>query len=96
MTPMPLPTRTPTALTGYRLLTDQEIALSNRIKEFGMQLNTLIAELETHLKAQYGEADATEAARIEHAQPLRWLAIGRTHIQQGSMALVRAVTQPSA
>lgn len=35
-----------------------------------------------------------EYRRFEAAEPLRWAAIGKTDIQTGIMALVRAVAQP--
>ncbi len=36
-----------------------------------------------------------ELKRIDDAQPERWVAIANTHFQEGLMALVRAVAQPS-
>lgn len=36
-----------------------------------------------------------EFRRFQAAEPLRWAAIGRTDIQTGIMALVRAVAQPA-
>ncbi|KXZ66848.1 DUF7681 family protein [Acinetobacter venetianus] len=36
-----------------------------------------------------------EFRRFEAAEPLRWAAIAKTDIQQGVMALVRAIAQPS-
>ena len=36
-----------------------------------------------------------ELRRFESAEPLRWAAIGKTDIQTGIMALVRAVAQPA-
>lgn len=44
-------------------------------------------------KALFERADA-EIARIEAAQPERWIAIANTHMQEALMALVRAVAQP--
>lgn len=37
---------------------------------------------------------ARELARFNRAEPLRWASIGKTDIQTGVMALVRAVAQP--
>lgn len=36
-----------------------------------------------------------ELRRFQDAEPLRWAAIGKTDIQTGIMALVRAVAQPA-
>jgi hypothetical protein len=53
-----------------------------------------------HLRAQLGPNDfaspeSIEWARFQAAEPNRWAAIGKTDIQTGIMALVRAVAQPS-
>ncbi|MDC4781858.1 hypothetical protein OHV82_09220 [Acinetobacter baumannii] len=37
-----------------------------------------------------------EYRRFEEAEPLRWASIGKTDIQTGIMALVRAVAQPTS
>ncbi|HDU8195763.1 Acb2/Tad1 domain-containing protein [Acinetobacter baumannii] len=39
--------------------------------------------------------ECQEYRRFEEAEPLRWAAIGKTDIQTGIMALVRAVAQPA-
>jgi hypothetical protein len=39
-------------------------------------------------------AECAEYQRFRRAEPLRWAAIGKTEIQTGLMALVRAVAQP--
>ena len=39
-------------------------------------------------------AESFEFRRFSEAQPLRWVAIGKTDIQTGIMALVRAIAQP--
>lgn len=74
-------TYTPPPVTGYRELTQHDVDLMNRIKAKGDEMGALIAELELFPKD--GSLD------------LRWLAIGKTHCQQGIMALVRAVAKPS-
>lgn len=38
--------------------------------------------------------ECVEWRRFQAAEPLRWAAIGKTDIQTGIMALVRAVAQP--
>lgn len=42
-----------------------------------------------------GTDEAIEYRRFTAAEPLRWAAIGKTDIQTGIMALVRAVAQPA-
>lgn len=91
-------------ISGYRELSAEEISLMNRIKAAGKELLTLQAELVELLTQQGCEKAAAaaentdlyaELARFHDAEPLRWAAIGKTDIQTGLMALVRAVAQPS-
>lgn len=98
-------------IKGYRELSQTEIDLMNRIKAKGSELIELQAELVDMLKVQelakVNQMDSTapgseesvlaktEFNRFQSAEPLRWAAIGKTDIQTGIMALVRAVAQPS-
>ena len=50
----------------------------------------------THVPWQQGASDqCIELRRFQAAEPLRWAAIGKTDIETGVMALVRAVAQPA-
>jgi hypothetical protein len=95
-------------IKGYRELSQAEIDLMNRIKAKGAELLTLQAELEELLGKQrfdiqtaaLNDTDYEGQANVEHrrfsaAEPFRWAAIGKTDIQTGVMALVRAVAQPA-
>ena len=97
-------------ITGYRDLSQTEIDLMNRIKAKGAELLELQAELFDLLKlheldkfnaierAQTSDAEAeakAELNRFHAAEPFRWSSIGKTDIQTGIMALVRAVAQPA-
>lgn len=66
-------------IKGYRELDMSEIDLMNRIKELG----PLIEEVVNDLRAT-GDVDVDQ----------RWVAIGVTSLQQGLMALTRAVAKP--
>ena len=90
-------------IKGYRELSQEEIDLMNRIKAKGAELLALQVELSDSLEKQYAEKggkmleDANfrdEFMRFMDAEPRRWAAIGKTDIQTGIMALVRAVAQP--
>ena len=96
-------------IAGYRELSQQEIDLMNRIKAKGAELLDLQAELIDLLKLQdLNKINAMDKAatsdvvaeaksefnRFHDAEPFRWAAIGKTDIQTGVMALVRAVAQP--
>lgn len=90
-------------ITGYRELSQEEIDLMNRIKAKGSELLDLQAELQSMLhkqktvKALDADTDrgVEEFERFSDAEPLRWAEIGKTDIQTGIMALVRAVAQPA-
>jgi hypothetical protein len=68
-------------IVGYRELNEEEIAQMNDIKEVGATIGSLVAHLEELSDAKHVDA--------------RWVSIGKTHLQQGLMALVRAIAQPT-
>lgn len=73
------PHPTPSApVTGYRVLSEAEVALMNEIKGIGITLGELVAKVR-----DTGDTDK------------RWAAIAQTELQQGFMALIRAVAQPT-
>ena len=91
-------------ITGYRELSQEEIDLMNRIKAKGVELLELQYELDQMLRTQADQkslnaaantSDYAEFDRFMSAEPLRWADIGKTDIQTGIMALVRAVAQPA-
>lgn len=91
-------------IAGYRELSQEEIDLMNRIKAKGGELLELQYELDQMLQSQANDKyidvagnglDNAEFERFMDAEPLRWSAIGKTDIQTGIMALVRAVAQPA-
>lgn len=79
-------------ITGYRELDAADIALMNRIKALEAEVEDVVRSVRTHIDMQGSEEDRWRHA---FAEPCRWLAIGRTDIQQGFMALTRAVAQPT-
>ncbi len=91
-------------ISGYRELSQEEIDLMNRIKEKGAELLELHQELADKLlddvrqkskSALTDESQRDEFERFQSAEPQRWASIGKTDIQTGIMALVRAVVQPA-
>lgn len=66
-----------TQITGYRVLTDEEIALINEIKAKANEVGELVKRIY--------KSDATDP---------RWASIAKTDLQQGFMALTRAVAKP--
>lgn len=77
-------------ISGYRDLPQEDIDLINEIKEHGLITKALIAKV-NHLLETQSMHPPTNWAETE---PRRWLAIARTHQQEGQSALVRAVAQP--
>ena len=97
-------------ISGYRELSQAEVDLMNRIKAKGAEMLELQAELVDLLKiheaakinamdsARTSDCEAEEKAefnRFHAAEPFRWASIGKTDIQTGVMAMVRAVAQPA-
>lgn len=75
-------------ITGYRDLSQGELELMNEIKAKGVELGELVTKLresQTATTREFGTPDA---------EPHRWISIGATQLQQGLMALTRAVTKP--
>jgi hypothetical protein len=83
-------------ITGYRQLDEIEATLMNEIKAHGEATKTLLTRVQVHLTAQISSGDAEIEARHKLTEPQRWLSIGRTHTQEGLMALTRAVAQPTS
>ena len=93
-------------IRGYRELSQLEIDMMNEIKTKGLELEALILKAKQHIARQrqavqglacdkkIAEA-AEEDARLNEAEPERWAAIGKTHMQEGLMALTRSIAQPS-
>ena len=48
------------------------------------------------VRTELHERAISEIARLDAAQPERWIALANTHFQQGLMALVRAIAQPES
>lgn len=75
-------------IKGYRELDQETIDVMNSIKLHGANLGELIERLEERqslITAKYGTPDG---------EAFRWIAIGKSHLQQGLMALTRAVAKP--
>jgi hypothetical protein len=84
-------------IKGYRDLSMEEIDLMNRIKAFGPELKQLIDALNAHITSQYDGivVPSDEFTRLDTAEPFRWIHIGEQNLQQGLMALTRAIAQPT-
>ncbi|MCU4306221.1 hypothetical protein KTH06_10305 [Acinetobacter ursingii] len=86
-------------IKGYRQLSQVETDLINEIKAQGEAIESLTNKLRDHICDQFQTSfdndDGDEDQRLTKAQPDKWLNAGITNIQQGLMALTRAVAQPT-
>lgn len=86
-------------ITGYRELSEEDVALINMAKSKANDLDSLICGLENRKPTPPRSPGALEALRPE---PLpgsidpRELALARTKLQEGFMHLVRAIAQPKS
>lgn len=71
-------------IKGYRDLSEQEIALMNEGKELAEKCGEFLDKLK---QAHTGETP------LDLDQ--RWLSVGQTHLQQGFMAVIRSIAQPT-
>ncbi|EKK5568026.1 hypothetical protein PN823_004446 [Enterobacter hormaechei] len=113
-------------VTGYRPLSEEDVALMNEVKAASKALLTVHDKIvqrivdrshqlwaeeqnaETLLRAAEAEGDEEAIAKAtanlevvktavfnwQKTEPLRWASIGRSDIQQGVMALNRAIARP--
>ena len=72
-------------IKGYRELTQEEIDLMNEIKEKGIELGELFEKIKNAHLLEMEDGNGPD---------MRWANIGRTHLQQGLMALTRSVAKP--
>jgi len=68
-------------ITGYRDLSEAEIALMNECKAMAVAVGDLCNKISTSPDADI-------------LVDMRWHAIGRTQLQQGFMALIRSIARP--
>lgn len=82
-------------VTGYRKLTNAELELVNAIKAQGEELAALHSRVVELLGTRDDEPkDANVMPLNAWAESHRWAAIGKTDLQTGLMALIRAVAAP--
>ena len=76
-------------VTGYRQLSEAEVELMNEGKALAEACGAYITKLRTHQHAGTNSNDKLP--------PLdqRWVSIGATQLQQGFMAVIRGIAQPT-
>ncbi len=68
-------------IKGYRELNEEEVALMNEIKEKAAEVGKLVDKL---------NSNSVRNSPLDY----RWIAIGKTDLQQGFMALTRSIARP--
>lgn len=81
-------------ITGYRQLSEAEVALMNEGKALAEQCGAYIAKLRT-LNGQPSPANAEGVNTNEPKLDQRWISIGATDLQRGFMAVIRGIAQPT-
>lgn len=83
-------------ITGYRDLPQAEIDLMNEIAAAGGLLRDLVTKVQHYcIEREKGPLPDDFPNGSVVTAPLRWAAIGMTDLQQGLMALTRAVAAPT-
>lgn len=81
-------------ITGYRQLSDAEVALMNEGKALAQQCGEYIEKLRKHPSTPIG-VEPHETADGKPSLDQRWVSIGATDLQRGFMAVIRGIAQPS-
>lgn len=71
-------------ISGYRDLSDEEIALMNEAKELAEQVGELVRKLRV-------KSEEKRETQIDQ----RWVSIAQTDLQKGFMSLVRSIARPT-
>lgn len=82
-------------ITGYRQLSQEEVALMNEGKALAEQCGAYIAKLRQHPSSHPSGNAPTEPGPLPTLDQ-RWVSIGATSIQQGFMAVIRGIAQPTS
>lgn len=77
-------------ITGYRQLSEAEVALMNEGKALAEQCGAYIAKLRAHQDSKGGTQDGSELHLDQ-----RGISIGATDLQRGFMAVIRGIAQPT-
>ena len=78
-------------VTGYRQLTEAEVALMNEGKALAEQCGEYIAKLRTYADV----ARKTDVQQLTPPLDQYWVSIGATDLQRGFMAVIRGIAQPT-
>ena len=81
-------------VTGYRQLSEAEVKLMNEGKALAEQVGAYIEKLrKTFIFEPVPDSPSGEESMRSLDQ--RWISIGATQLQQGFMAVIRGIAQPT-
>ena len=80
-------------ITGYRQLSETEVALMNEGKALAEQCGEYVARLRTH--ADVTRTRTNDDPHVLPALDQRWISIGATDLQRGFMCVIRGIAQPT-
>lgn len=80
-------------VTGYRQLSEAEVALMNEGKALAEQCGAYIEKLRKHPATSPNLMPAIIGDKPSLDQ--RWVSIGATDLQRGFMAVIRGIAQPT-
>ena len=87
-------------ITGYRQLSEAEVALMNEGKALAEQCGAFVAKLRAQKKEHFpgNTVPGGEGEPFDMGLDLdqRWISIGATQLQQGFMAVIRGIAQPTS
>jgi len=78
-------------VTGYRQLSEAEVALMNEGKALAEQCGAYIEKLRAHRDSN----SPFDGFRGPPELDQRWVSIGATQLQQGFMSVIRGIAQPT-
>ena len=81
-------------ITGYRQLTETEVALMNEGKALAERCGAYIEKLRT-LNGQLATANPEGSNETMPKLDQRWISIGSTDLQRGFMEVIRGIAQPT-
>jgi|SoimicmetaTmtHMA_FD_contig_31_13559703_length_941_multi_3_in_0_out_0_2 hypothetical protein len=82
-------------ITGYRQLSKDETALINEGKLLAEMVGQYIGKLRLHPMTPAGAVPVLPAFDELCSIDQRWVSIGATQLQQGFMAVIRGIAQPT-
>lgn len=82
-------------ITGYRQLSEAEVALMNEGKALAEQCREYIEKLRTHPPSADRDGRPLIGNAGTPSLDQRWISIGATDLQRGFMCVIRGIAQPT-